>query len=191
MGLQCPSGYETCGGKCYEKCPAGTTNDCKGNCLEPCPAGWKENGEYCLKPSDSDYSNGPGFDDLKTCTDVAGGCYKCSNGKYYPNCLPGYEEKKCSVCTLSCPSDPNEKNGKMCKKKIATRVKVSPSVLSWSLVFFIITIVIVAIVIFIRYLEGNKITRESAFDIQYGEPGKSDAYAVITGKKISSQEFYV
>ena len=189
MGSYCPDGYVDGGGVCYLKCPSNYVNDDSGNCIELCPSGWKESNNTCLKPSGSTYYNGDGFTTEADCVNVAGECYKCS-GKYFPKCYPGYSNDTCNTCTPLCQNGTvNSDNN--CLKVVKPSGKSVPTQLSWSLILFILALVITAIIIFITAIKNRGVSSEKVFNIEYGTPGKNDAYARLTGQVANRKEIYV
>lgn len=180
MGNQCPNGYTECDGVCYQKCPSGYQNNCE-KCISVCPLGWTDDGDYCLKPPDSDYSNIKFSNDID-CANVAGNCFKCGNN-YLPDCLPGYQPIDCNKCTLICP-DGVTSSGDKCMKKKYDNLNAIQASLSTSTIFIIISMIIIAIIIFYTAVYSNKDQNsDNVFDIEYGTPGINDTYALISGEK--------
>lgn len=189
MGNKCPEGYIECGGVCYQKCSPGYANQCE-ECVSVCPNGWTEDGDYCIKPPNSSYNNNS-FSTDNECAKVAGQCYQCL-GSFYPQCLPGFDHTECNKCTLICPGTGEVTVDNRCRKKRYRNPNTQPASLSTSVIIIIITLVIISVIIFYMvYYQNRRVTSDTVFDIEYGTPGVSDTYALITGEKASQKLIYV
>lgn len=189
MGNQCPEGYELQSGVCYKECESGYTMNDEGMCVLNCPFGWQDVDNTCLKPPRSNYRNGTGFATKLECAKIGGECYAC-NGLYYPVCYPGFSNVSCDICTPIC-QDGTVTQDNSCKKVSKKSSNVIPSQLSYTMIFIILTLLLIAIAIFIRIFQKGSITGEDIFDIEYGTPGKNDAFSIITGEKSSTKKIYI
>lgn len=182
--ISCPSGYEYFDGICLS-CPNGYQN-VDGECVSKCPAGWTDDGSYCIRPKDSKYKNTTGFNTQTECANVAGECYYCK-GKYYPKCVTGYSEV-CDECVLTCPGDGRTVGN--CKK---TTIKptISPSSLTLTAIIIILSLLILAIIVLYQSLKYGRVTSDQVYDDEFGTPGRSDAYAIITGQRENEKLIYV
>jgi len=189
MGSQCPNGYVFESGVCYKECENGYTINDDGMCVLDCPFGWEDVDNTCLKPINSNYRNGTGFATKSECTKIAGECYSCGS-LYYPVCYPGFSNVSCDICTPVC-QDGTVTENRECKKVRKKSLSAVPSQLSYSMIFIILALLLLAIIIFIRVFQKGSITNEEIFDIEYGTPGKNDAFSIITREKSSMKKFYV
>ena len=189
MGSECPRGYVDVSGVCYKECDDGYIINDQGLCVLKCPLGWTDSNGVCEKPPQSDYHNGVGFATRKECENVAGVCYSCKS-KFYPLCHAGYGPSSCDVCTPLC-QDGQATTNTYCSKILKKSDDQVPTSLSIATIYLILTLIIVALAIFLTVLTRKKITSEQVFDIEYGVPGKSDAYAIITGKRASAEKFFI